>query len=191
MESKNNNIIIIIIFIALLAAAFGMWVLLDDEGDADSVTGESGVMMESGAMMEAEGTMMEEAGELDGVMMMEATEDKMEGGAMMEAVDDMLAVGTYESYSPAKLAAANNGDVVLFFHATWCPTCKAADANIKQSGVPEGLTILKLDYDTETELRKKYGVTTQHTFVQVDANGELVKKWSGSRDVESIVAETL
>jgi hypothetical protein len=51
------------------------------------------------------------------------------------------------------------------------------DADIKQKGVPEGVAIIKVDYDTSQKLRQKYGVTLQTTIVRVDDNGELVKKY--------------
>lgn len=70
---------------------------------------------------------------------------------------------------------------VLFFHASWCPTCKAANlefmANISQ--LPADIVVLKADYDTEKSLKTKYGVTYQHTFVQIDAQGAEVAKWNG------------
>lgn len=91
--------------------------------------------------------------------------------------------GVYETYSAENIAAAtkNGGKAVLFFHATWCPFCKAADADFKAraSMIPTGVTILKVDYDTQTELKTKYGVTYQHTFVQIDATGKMITKWSG------------
>jgi len=46
--------------------------------------------------------------------------------------------------------------------------------------IPAGVTIVKVDYDTATDLKRRYGVTMQHTFVQVDGSGEAVKKWSGT-----------
>jgi thioredoxin-related protein len=33
----------------------------------------------------------------------------------------------------------------------------------------------------EKELAKKYGVTYQHTFVQIDAEGNEVTKWNGGK----------
>ncbi len=104
-------------------------------------------------------------------------------------VEDPASPGAYLPYDASKLAMANTGDVVLFFHASWCPGCRALDSDItgQHSAIPGDLTILKLDYDTETELKKKYGVTTQHTLVQVDAGGNLVKKWSGSSKLSQIV----
>jgi hypothetical protein len=45
---------------------------------------------------------------------------------------------------------------------------------------------LKTDYDSNIDLRKKYGVTSQHTFVQIDSSGNLIKKWVWGRDVQDI-----
>ena len=39
------------------------------------------------------------------------------------------------------------------------------------------------------ELKKKYEVTYQHTFVQVDAQGNMIKKWSGGA-LADIIDET-
>ena len=105
------------------------------------------------------------------------------------AVD--TAGGTYESYAPEKLAKAETGRVVLFFHASWCPTCRALNSDIEESKseIPGDVTILKTDYDTETELKKKYGVTTQHTLVQVDKDGNMLTKWSGGSTLESIISK--
>lgn len=97
--------------------------------------------------------------------------------------------GSYEAYAPEKIARAANGNVVLFFHAAWCPTCRAleADINSNRSSIPDGVTILKTDFDTQTALRQKYGVTVQHTLVQVDAQGNMIAKWSGSPSLLSVL----
>ena len=92
-----------------------------------------------------------------------------------------LAAGSYEAYSPEKLAKAETGDVVLFFHADWCPSCRGleSDINANLGNIPDGVHILKLDYDTETDLKKKYGVVRQHTLVQVDESGNAIKTLTG------------
>lgn len=134
-------------------------------------------MMKEDAMMEEKGEMMMKD---EGAMM-----EEEEGGAMMHT-------GSYEAYSTEKVAMASaTHDVVLFFRASWCPTCRALDADLRAhlKDIPESLTILDVNYDTATDLKKKYGVTYQHTFVQVDAQGNLIKKWSGSSTLASLVAE--
>jgi len=99
--------------------------------------------------------------------------------------------GSYESYAPEKLVKANTGDVVLFFRASWCPTCRALDADIKSNAanIPAGLTILDVNYDNSSALKRKYGVTYQHTLVQVDAEGNLIKKWTNSPTLSAIVSQ--
>lgn len=99
------------------------------------------------------------------------------------AEEGQVAAGNYQDYSAGALAAvvAEGKKPVLFFHANWCPSCRQADKDIKDnlSALPEDVVVLKTDYDTQSELKKKYGITYQHTFVQVDAEGELVTKWNG------------
>lgn len=98
--------------------------------------------------------------------------------------------GSFETYSAEKVAIAS-GDVIIFFHATWCPSCRTLSSDIEKnvSIIPIGTTILKADYDTETELKKKYGVTTQHTLVQIDKDGNLIKKWSGGSKLENLLSQ--
>jgi thioredoxin 1 len=96
--------------------------------------------------------------------------------------------GVYENYSEDKIQRAANGDVVIFFHASWCSTCKVADSNINDNldQIPSDLTILKADYDSSTDLRQKYGVTTQHTFVKVDESGNKVRQMGLLSSVSAI-----
>ncbi|TSC66418.1 MAG: thioredoxin [Candidatus Berkelbacteria bacterium Gr01-1014_85] len=105
--------------------------------------------------------------------------------------DTISKAGSYEDYSQTKIALAASGDVVLFFHAPWCPTCRALNSDIEKNlgSIPATVTILKTDYDTETSLKQKYGVTTQHTLVQVNQDGALIKKWSGSSKLTNLLAE--
>jgi thiol-disulfide isomerase/thioredoxin len=84
--------------------------------------------------------------------------------------------GSYVDYKEGVIAATS-GTKLLFFHASWCPQCRALEADIKQKGVPSGVTIIKVDYDTSQKLRQQYGVTLQTTVVRVDDNGNLVKKF--------------
>lgn len=102
---------------------------------------------------------------------------------------DVLMKGSYEVYSSEKLALAETGKVVLFFKASWCPSCRAVDADIKASlnDIPKGVTILEVDYDKSKDLQQKYGVTSQHTFVQVDVQGNELAQWSGSPTLESVI----
>lgn len=84
--------------------------------------------------------------------------------------------GTYVEYS-AEVVANTKGKRVLFFHAPWCPQCRALDASIKSGAVPSGTTIFKVDYDSNQKLRQQYGVTIQTTLVLLDDNGNEAKKY--------------
>ena len=99
------------------------------------------------------------------------------------------------SRSPSTRAARTctpTGDVVLFFAADWCPTCQEATKNLEAdpAAIPAGLAIVRVDYDNSDELKQKYGVTVQHTFVQVDPEGNEVAKWSGSVTADEIAEQT-
>ncbi len=103
----------------------------------------------------------------------------------------MEKTGAYEVYSEEKLSYAKDGKVVIFFKAPWCPTCRSVDSDIKANlaSIPAGTHVLEIDYDSSTALKARYGVTYQHTFVQVDASGNLIKKWSGSPTLLAILRE--
>lgn len=92
-------------------------------------------------------------------------------------------IGTYADYRSETLdeAIARGDKVVLFFHTVWCPFCKQLDQELLHdpSVIPEGVTVLKTDFDSEATLKTKYGARFQHTFVQLDANQELVTSWLG------------
>ena len=119
---------------------------------------------------------------------------KIEGDAMKGEIKQedamMKKVGSYSDYSPQAVEAAQKegSKVVLFFHATWCPFCKTADAAFKANleKIPAGVTVFKTDYDSNRELKTKYGVTYQHTFVQIDANGNKITAWN-SGDIDLLI----
>ena len=88
-------------------------------------------------------------------------------------------------------AAHRGSTVVLFFHAGWCPTCKRAEKNIESEAVPAGLTIVKTDFDSSDDLRQQYGVTVQHTFVQISPDGSTLAKFTGSDTAAEILGKTV
>jgi thioredoxin 1 len=118
-----------------------------------------------------------------------------ENAAMMKAheAEAMKKGSAYISYADytAKKDSYKDAHVVLYFHAPWCPTCQALDKDITANiaNLPANTVLVKTDYDSSTSLKQKYGVTFQHTLVQVDANGNKIKKWSGSAELKDVVAE--
>lgn len=181
-------------------------ITLEDDGKMSAITGdytfETGVMVtQSGMVTKKDGTTLQlKEGESiwgDGTMMkagehMMMGDEKMKTGMMGGEHPAMMGKsGTYEAYAPEKIAKAETGKVVLFFHASWCPTCRALDGDIKAhlSAIPENVTILDIDYDKSDALKQKYKVTTQHTLVEVDAKGNQIKQWKGSPTLATLVGE--
>ncbi len=125
----------------------------------------------------------------------EIPEGVMEDGVIEGVFDNgtttkEIVEGEYSAYSENKVSRANDGaKVVLFFNASWCPTCQSVDRELTSSEIPEGLLILSVDYDSYITLKKEYEVTYQHTFVQVDGDGNMIKKWSGG-DLKNIIKMT-
>lgn len=93
----------------------------------------------------------------------------------------------YIKYSKSTLTQYAKQKRVLFFYANWCPTCKPINEEFtnNSANIPEGVVIIRVNYnDDETDkdeeaLAKKYGITYQHTFVQIDENGEVIERWNG------------
>ena len=111
----NLSSILVVVIVALVVLGGGYF-LLGNSG-TPAPTGEA---MQHGATIDdtsmATDTMMNDSDVV--VSGGELPLGNAEGDAMVEK-------GSYELYAPEKLAKANEGDVVLFFRATWCPTCKA------------------------------------------------------------------
>ena len=93
----------------------------------------------------------------------------------------------YVNYTSERFEQNKNKRRVLFFYANWCPTCRPADADLmsNKSALPNDLVVFRVNYndsdtdESEKSLAKSYGVTYQHTFIQVDAEGKEVIKWNG------------
>jgi thiol-disulfide isomerase/thioredoxin len=104
------------------------------------------------------------------------------------------AVGSFLSLADYQAAASDYSGtkVVYFFSASWCSTCKFARDNFEASltEIPADLTLVLVDFDDSQDLRVTYGVTIQHTFVQIDDEGGLIKKWSGSTTIDDLITQT-
>lgn len=66
----------------------------------------------------------------------------------------------------------------LFFHASWCPTCRGIENGIlkEKENFPPDTVVIKVDYDTEEALKKQYGITVQATVVILDSHKNVVQK---------------
>lgn len=77
-----------------------------------------------------------------------------------------LTVAPYNSENLAKLQQAGE-PVALHFHADWCPTCRAQAKSLEtlKTDPTLKLTVLTVDYDKETVLKKQLNVRSQSTFI--------------------------
>lgn len=100
-----------------------------------------------------------------------ATESRAE-----QASGRPLRADAYVEYNPT-IIESTSGTKLLFFHAPWCPQCRALDKDISAADIPEDVTVIRVDYDNNQELRKKYGVTIQTTIVKLDDTGKYTNKY--------------
>ena len=188
--NKNTLIIVGLVVVALLIGGF-IWSMKQKEENAmmekEKMQKEEMMKKENDSMMKPTDAMMKQDEK-----MMPAETGAMKDDKMMQdekMMKDDKQTLNYIDYSAASLASAaqNGGKPVIFFKARWCPTCQAADKAFTShlDQIPAGVTILKADYDTEKDLKAKYGITYQHTFVQVDANGKELAKWNGG-DIDNL-----
>lgn len=123
----------------------------------------------------------------------EAPEDEMTAEPEDEPQQEAEpAPGVYRAYSTDAVADPGFDTTIIFFHASWCPECRAFEQAIESSDIPDGVQILKADYDTESDLKRRYDVTIQTTFVRVDEDGDELASWVGyqkDRSVETILSE--
>ena len=121
--------------------------------------------------------------------------EKKEGETMMKKDGDKISQSSasrYVEYSKTVLDQSKDLRRVLYFYATWCPSCKVAneDFTANPNKIPEDVVVIRTNYNDpntdadEKDLAKKYGITYQHTFVQIDAQGKEVTKWNGGKTDE-------
>lgn len=130
----------------------------------------------------------DEVSKTDDAMMEE--EPKTEDDKMMEQSN------RYLPFTPIVLSDAASTRRVLYFYASWCSTCIPANADFEKnvSMLPGDVTVIRVNYndpDTDADekaLATKYGITYQHTFVQIDGEGNEITKWNGG-SVKELLAK--
>ncbi len=184
IQCKHGKTMLVLFVIALIAIGYFVSMRKGDDAMRDRLRDRESEAMKTSDAEIAKDDKSEPGKVMNGV-------HESAGKNATESVGTPMSSGSYETYDMSKLVAAKTGKVVLFFRASWCPSCKALNADIQAhlSEIPAGVTILDVDYDSSTDLKKKYAVATQHTLVQVDANGNELKKWVGSPTLSDIVSE--
>ena len=85
----------------------------------------------------------------------------------------------FTSLEAAETLAAKQ-PTVLFFAADWSLYCQADLKDINANGNRLGdVAIVVADYDKTSELKEKYGIAVQDTFVQIDGSGTEKAIWQG------------
>lgn len=98
-----------------------------------------------------------------------------------------IPTGFYGPYGDDRLTK-DYATTVLFFHAPWCSECRAFERAIQAGSIPAGIQILKVDFDSRQDLRRRYGVTQQTSFVKVDRQGNKQSLWVGYGQDKSVDA---
>ncbi len=170
------------IVIGVIALIFGVgYLVINTNDEATPVTSETTVTPEDTVV------------EVDTTEEIAVTENS-NGDNQAESVESETTTdttpGVYAAYDPNVIAQSEAEHILLFFHATWCPSCKALDADIVANidKIPLGVEIYKTDYDTATDLKRKYGVTTQHSIIEISASGEAESSISHPLTLEGVLA---
>ncbi len=74
-------------------------------------------------------------------------------------------------------ATASGKTTLVFFHAPWCPICKAQEPKVLAhlNGDARDVVAFKVDYDSSTELRKEMKVEKQSTLILYDGTKEVAR----------------
>lgn len=131
-----------------------------------------------------EKTMMDELNEVPGsdADSLPSSANAMRPSSVSSSASTQKTV-TSSAYLAYTDGVIGNGDTsLLFFHAVWCPSCRESDKDLKAL-YKEGsasINTYRVDYDSSLELKKRYGVTQQHTFVLIDGKGTVVQTLIGA-----------
>lgn len=97
--------------------------------------------------------------------------------------------GTYDDLDTDRFVLYEKN--ILFFTAQWCPSCLEAHEKFTQSAnmIPSDVALWRVDYDAHEDLRDTYNIDTAHVFIEVDAEGNEMHRWSGSMTIDDVITE--
>jgi thiol-disulfide isomerase/thioredoxin len=172
--------------LAVVASAQGMTGSSNGKGaDTGSMMAPADTSTGTSSMNGPTDSMMAEDMSYEGLKKANKLADVSMGMTLRVAMSSGMKV-QYKNLMSAEALAAKS-PTVLFFAADWCPYCQADLTDINANGSRLGkVNVVVVDFDKSADLRSKYGVTAQDTYVQIGGMGEKLAAWNGG-GVEGIL----
>jgi len=92
-------------------------------------------------------------------------------------------------------AMAEGKTTLVFFHAPWCPVCKAQEPKVLAhlNGDAKNVVAFRVDYDSNMDLRKEMNVQKQSTLILYSGMKELARLSykSDDKSIDEFFAHTM
>jgi thioredoxin 1 len=97
----------------------------------------------------------------------------------MPTASDATMKNDFRTFTPAEFKAAQDTGrlSLVFFHAPWCPVCRAQEPKLmsRLNGMYTGIVPFKVDYDSNQALRREMNVTRQSTVIVYRGANEVAR----------------
>ena len=101
------------------------------------------------------------------------------GAGQAGRMDRMGQMNDFKPYTAEAVNAAmgEGKTTLLFFHAPWCPVCRAQEPKVKAhlNGAHKNVVAFKVDYDSNMALRKELKVDKQSTLILYQGMKEVAR----------------